>query len=43
MKIIDESETQRKKTKLEKDKGGKSYSESVIAKWYCCAFKLGFL
>ena len=20
-----------------------SYSENVIAKWFCCAFKLGFL
>ena len=22
--------------------GGKSYSERVRAKWFCCAFKLGF-
>ena len=32
----------RKKTKTEKNKGGKNYSERVSAKWYCCAFKLGF-
>ena len=32
-----------KKTKTEKNKGGKSYSERVRAKWFCCAFKLGFL
>ena len=33
----------RKKTKPEKNKGDKSYSERVRAKWFCCAFKLGFL
>ena len=43
MKIIDERETQKKKTKTEKNKGDKSYSERVRAKWFCCAFKLGFL
>ena len=32
-----------KKTKTEKNKGDKSYSERVRAKWFCCAFKLGFL
>ena len=32
----------RKKTKPEKNKGDKSYSERVRAKWFCCAFKLGF-
>ena len=42
MKIIDERETQKKKTKTEKNKGDKSYSERVRAKWFCCAFKLGF-
>ena len=41
MKIIDERETQRKKT--EKNNRGKSYSERVKAKWFCCAFKSGFL
>ena len=42
MKIIDEKEKKRKK-KDRKEKGGKSYSERVRAKWLCCAFKLGFL
>ena len=42
MKIIDERETN-KKTKTEENKGDKSYSETVRAKWFCCAFKLGFL
>ena len=43
MKIIDEREMQKKKTKAEKNKGDKSYSKRVRAKWFCCAFKLGFL
>ena len=48
MKIIDESETQKKtkkqnKTKKENNKGHKNYSQRVRAKWFCCAFKLGFL
>ena len=30
------------KTKTETNKGNKSYSERVRAKWFCCAFKLGF-
>ena len=42
MKIIDERETQ-KKTKIEKNKGDKSYIERVRRKWLCSAFKLGFL
>ena len=42
IKIIDERET-RKKTKTEKNKGGRSFNERVRAKWLCCAFKLGFL
>ena len=36
-------EKRRKKTKIEKNKGDNSYSERVTAKWFCCAFKLGFL
>ena len=36
-------EKRRKKTKTEKNKGDKSYSERVRAKWFCCAFKLSFL
>ena len=45
MTVIDERETlpNKKKTKTEKNKGDKSYSERVRAKWFCCAFKLGFL
>ena len=45
MKIIDERERQKKRTatKTEKKKGDKSHSESVRAKLFCCAFKLGFL
>ena len=44
MKIIDERETHaEKKAKTEKNKRDKSYSERVRAKWFCCAFKLGFL
>ena len=48
MKVIDERENQKKKkkaatTKTEKNKGDKSYSERVRGKWFCCAFKLGFL
>ena len=29
--------------KTEKNKGDRSYSEMVRAKWSCCASKLGFL
>ena len=43
MKIIDERETQKKHTKIEKNKGDKSYSERVRTKWLCGTFKLGFL
>ena len=47
VKIIDERETQAKKkkkrTKTDKNKKDKSYSERVRPKWFCCAFKLGFL
>ena len=41
MQIIDERKCRRKKM-TEKNKGDKSYSEWVRAKWFCCAFKLGF-
>ena len=41
MKIIDEIE--RKTTKTKKQRSGASCSESVTAKWFCCAFKLGFV
>ena len=30
------------KTETEKNKGDESYSERVRAKWFSCAFKLGF-
>ena len=47
MKTIDEIETQEttkeKQTKAERSKGNRSYSERVVAKLFCCAFKLDFL
>ena len=47
MKTIDEREMQKttkeKQTKTERSKGNRSYSERVRAKWFYCAFKLGFL
>ena len=47
MKTIGERELQKttkeKETKTERSKGIWSYSESVRAKWFCRAFKLGFL
>ena len=46
MKKIDEREMQKttkeKQTKGEKSNGNRSYSQRVTAKWFCCAFKLGF-
>ena len=42
MKIIDERERQKNKDR-KKQRSGASYSESVRAKWFCCAFKLGFV
>ena len=36
-------EKRKKKTKTEKNIGDRSYSESVRAKLFFCAFKLGFL
>ena len=48
MKIRDEKEMQKPTKQTNKDRneqggGGKSYSERVIAQWFCCALKLGFL
>ena len=48
MKTIDERELQKKKEKKKKktkkkEQGDRSYSEKVRDKWFCCAFKLGFL
>ena len=34
--------TKEKQTTAERSKGNRSYCERVRAKWYCCAFKLGF-
>ena len=45
MKIIEEWQTQQEqqqKAKTEKNKGNGSYSESVRAKLFCHAFKVGF-
>ena len=35
--------TKEKQTKVERSKGNRGYSESVRAKRFFCAFKLGFL
>ena len=35
--------TKEKQLKTERSKENRSYSERVRAKWFCCAFKLGFL
>ena len=47
MKTIDGREfqntTKEKQTTTETSKGNRSYSERVRAKWFCCAFNLGFL
>ena len=47
MKTIDKREMQKttkeKQTKAERSNGNRNYSERVRAKWFCCAFKLGFL
>ena len=46
MKTIDErvmqKTTTKKKDKDRKEQGNRSYSKTVRAKWFCCAFKLGF-
>ena len=47
MKKIDEKgmqkTTKEKQIKTKRSKGNRSYSERVRTKWFCCAFKLGFL
>ena len=47
IRTIDEKElqetTKEKQIKTERSKGNRSYSERVRTKWFCCAFKLGFL
>ena len=42
MKIIDERERHKNKDS-KKQRSDTSYSESLRAKWFCCAFKLGFV
>ena len=46
IKVIDEREMQKtikeKEWKTERSKGNRSDSESLRAKWFFCAFKLGF-
>ena len=46
MKKIDEREMQKttkeKQTKTQRSKENRSYSEIMRAKWFCCAFNLGF-
>ena len=36
-------EKKKKNKDRKKQRSGASYSESVRAKWFCCAFKLGFV
>ena len=49
MKTIHEREMQKttkekeKQIETERSKANRSYIERVRAKWFCCAFKLGFL
>ena len=47
MKTIDKREMQKttkeKQAKTERSKRNRNYSERVRAKWFCCAFKLGFV
>ena len=47
MKAIDERQMQKitkeNQPKTERNKGNRSYNERVRAKWFCWAFKLGFL
>ena len=42
MEIIDETERQKNKDR-KKHRSGASYSESVRAKWFCCAFTVDFV
>ena len=42
MNVIDERKTQKKKTRKKNKRDG-SYSKRVRDKWFCWAFKLGFL
>ena len=42
LEIIVEKEREKNKD-ITKQRSGASYSKSVRAKWFCCAFKLGFV
>ena len=42
-KINAKNNKTKKQAKTERSKGNKNYSERVRAKWFCCAFNLGFL
>ena len=33
---------QQRKKKIKRSKGNRSYGERMRARWFCCAFKLGF-
>ena len=43
MKEKCKKEQKNKQTKWKKQGGDRSYKERVRARWFCCAFKLGFL
>ena len=43
MKENKKKTTKERQTKAEGSNVNRSYSEWVRAKWFCCAFKLGFL
>ena len=43
MKIIDERERKKKNSDRKTQRSGAIYSESVRAKWFCFAFRLGFV
>ena len=43
METINEREKEKKNNKRKKQVSGVSFSESVRAKWFCCAFKLDFV
>ena len=43
MKDKSKKQKKRKTNKGSQEQGDRSYSKRVRAKWFCCAFKLGFL
>ena len=43
MKIIDQRETQKKNIDRKDQVGETKAIVKAIAKWFCCAFKIGFL